>query len=122
MVWIQTDSRAALAKWGNHHKYKLTPDRAATRLKLLSESDEGFKLYKTLEPTADDLYVRKIKFSAMVGDSSNLDRVLRDDGLRNRMSEAAREHAARFTWEATARGTLEVLAAAAIARRQRGAR
>ena len=38
------------------------------------------------------------------------------------MSDAAREHAARFTWEATARGTLEVLADAAIARRQRGAR
>jgi glycosyltransferase involved in cell wall biosynthesis len=51
-----------------------------------------------------------------------LDRVLRDDGLRTRMSAAAREHAARFTWEATARGTLEVLAAAAIARRMRGAR
>jgi len=33
------------------------------------------------------------------------------------MSDAARAHAARFTWEATARGTLEVLAAAAIARR-----
>ena len=46
-----------------------------------------------------------------------LDRVLRDDDLRNRMSEAARAHAARFTWEATARGTLEVLADAAIARR-----
>jgi ureidoacrylate peracid hydrolase len=38
-------------------------------------------LYKTLEPLADDLYVRKIKFSAMIGDSSNLDRVLRDNGI-----------------------------------------
>lgn len=49
-----------------------------------------------------------------------LDRVLRDDDLRARMSEAAHAHAARFTWEATARGTLEVLAAAAMARRRRG--
>jgi glycosyltransferase involved in cell wall biosynthesis len=47
-----------------------------------------------------------------------IDRVLRDDGLRDRMSAAAREHAARFTWEATARGTLRVLADAAIARRR----
>src|SRR5688500_19110770 len=30
VVWVQTDSREALAKWGNHHKYKLTPERAAT--------------------------------------------------------------------------------------------
>jgi glycosyltransferase involved in cell wall biosynthesis len=50
---------------------------------------------------------------------AGLDRLLRDGDLRARMSAAAREHAARFTWEATARGTLEVLAAAALARRRR---
>ena len=81
VVWVQTDSAEALAKWGNHHKYKLTPEKAATRLQKLSASDEGFKLYKTLEPKPDDLYVRKIKFSALVGDSSNLDRMLKDNGL-----------------------------------------
>ena len=81
VVWVQTDSREALAKWGNHHKYKLTPERAATRLQKLSDTDEGFKLYGALEPKPEDLYVRKIKFSALVGDSSNLDRVLRDNGL-----------------------------------------
>ena len=81
VVWIQTDSAEALAKWGKHHKYKLTPENAARRLKLLSSDNEGFKLYGALEPKADDLYVRKIKFSAMIGDSSNLDRVLRDNGI-----------------------------------------
>jgi glycosyltransferase involved in cell wall biosynthesis len=48
-----------------------------------------------------------------------LDRVLRDGDLRDRMSRAATEHAARFTWAATARRTLEVLAADAIRRRGR---
>ena len=81
VVWIQTDSREALAKWSNHHKYKLTPERAAARVRLLAESDDGFKLYRALEPKPEDLYVRKIKFSALVGDSSNLDRVLRDNGI-----------------------------------------
>lgn len=81
VVWVQTDSREALAKWSNHHKYKLTPERAAKRIQNLSDKDEGFKLYGTLEPRSEDLYVRKIKFSAMIGDSSNLDRVLRDNGL-----------------------------------------
>jgi glycosyltransferase involved in cell wall biosynthesis len=46
-----------------------------------------------------------------------LDRVLRDGDLRASMSAAALRNAERFTWEATARGTLEVLADAAIARR-----
>jgi glycosyltransferase involved in cell wall biosynthesis len=48
-----------------------------------------------------------------------LDAVLRDEGLRSRLSTGALEHAARFTWEATALGTLEVLAADAIRRRGR---
>jgi glycosyltransferase involved in cell wall biosynthesis len=45
--------------------------------------------------------------------------VLRDPDVRARMSTAARDHAARFTWESTARRTLEVLAGAARAHRIR---
>jgi len=50
---------------------------------------------------------------------SALDAVLRDRSLRDRLAAGAREHAARFTWEATALGTLEVLAADARRRRRR---
>jgi glycosyltransferase involved in cell wall biosynthesis len=42
-----------------------------------------------------------------------LDAVLSDDDRRKRMSTAALAHANQFTWEATARGTLDVLAEAA---------
>jgi glycosyltransferase involved in cell wall biosynthesis len=49
--------------------------------------------------------------------TAGLDTVLSDPALRARLGTNAREHAARFTWEATARGTLEVLAQAAIQRR-----
>jgi glycosyltransferase involved in cell wall biosynthesis len=48
-----------------------------------------------------------------------LDRMLRDGELRGQMSRAALEHASRFTWAATARGTLEVLAADVVRRRGR---
>src|SRR5262249_39785155 len=48
-----------------------------------------------------------------------LDRVLRDTELRDRLSRGAIEHASRFTWAATARGALEVLAADALRRRGR---
>jgi len=47
-----------------------------------------------------------------------VDGLLRDDVRRERMSSAALERAASYHWAATARGTLEVLAAAAIARRR----
>jgi glycosyltransferase involved in cell wall biosynthesis len=46
-----------------------------------------------------------------------LDSLFADAALRDRLGAAAVEHAQRFTWEATARGTLEVLAQAAIRRR-----
>ena len=48
-----------------------------------------------------------------------LDRVLGDPTLRARLSEGARHHAEHFTWAATARGTLEVLAAEALRRNPR---
>jgi glycosyltransferase involved in cell wall biosynthesis len=51
--------------------------------------------------------------------TAGLDTVLSDPDLRARLGTGAREHAARYTWEATARGTLEVLAQAAIRRRTR---
>ncbi len=44
-------------------------------------------------------------------------RVLGDRELRERLARGARRHAERFTWAATAYGTLEVLAADARARR-----
>lgn len=48
-----------------------------------------------------------------------LDAVLRDDDRRARLAAGALDHATGFTWEATALGTLDVLAADAIRRRGR---
>ena len=73
VVWIQTTSVGAL--------YKLTPEAAARRLKSLSEDSEGFKLFAKLEPQPDDLYVRKIMYSAMIPGSSALPEVLADVGI-----------------------------------------
>ena len=43
-----------------------------------------------------------------------LDRMLADTQLRDRLGAAARARASELTWGATARGTLEVLAAEAL--------
>jgi glycosyltransferase involved in cell wall biosynthesis len=51
------------------------------------------------------------------GVAAGLERVLTDDALRARLSAGALEHAAAFTWGATALGTLEVLANETIRRR-----
>ncbi len=49
--------------------------------------------------------------------SGALGSVLTDDILRKRLGHGALEHAARFSWDATARGTLAVLAAEVMRRR-----
>jgi glycosyltransferase involved in cell wall biosynthesis len=46
-----------------------------------------------------------------------LARICADAALRKRLSAAAQERAVELTWGATARGTLEVLAAEALRRR-----
>jgi glycosyltransferase involved in cell wall biosynthesis len=46
-----------------------------------------------------------------------LERIIADDALRARLSAGALEHATKFTWGATAYGTLEVLAEDALRRR-----
>jgi glycosyltransferase involved in cell wall biosynthesis len=51
------------------------------------------------------------------GFAAALQRLLTDDALRTRLGAAARERAEQLTWGATARGTLDVLAAEAIRRR-----
>ena len=47
-----------------------------------------------------------------------IERVIADDALRSSLSAGAIAHAARLTWAATARGTLEVLANEALRRRR----
>jgi ureidoacrylate peracid hydrolase len=81
VLWIQTTAIGALEHWGNHHKYLLTPEGAATRLASLDERAEGFKLYPALEPLPGDLWVKKIKYSAFIAASSDIDAQLRSNDI-----------------------------------------
>jgi ureidoacrylate peracid hydrolase len=81
VVWIQTTATGALEHWGNHHRYNLGPERAAIRLASLDESAEGFKLYPTLDVQAGDLRVKKIKYSAFIAGSSDIDEKLKSRGI-----------------------------------------
>jgi ureidoacrylate peracid hydrolase len=81
VLWIQTTAIGALEHWGNHHKYLLTPERAAARLASLDERAEGFKLYPALEALPGDLWVKKIKYSAFISGSSDIDAQLRSRGI-----------------------------------------
>jgi ureidoacrylate peracid hydrolase len=77
VVWVQTTSAGALEYWGNLHRYMLTPERSQKRLAGLHEGSEGFKLFRTLEPLPTDLWVKKIKYSAFIAGSSDIDAQLK---------------------------------------------
>jgi ureidoacrylate peracid hydrolase len=81
VVWVQTTASGALEHWGNHHRYMLTPERSRTRLASLDEAADGFKLYPALEPLASDLRVKKIKYSAFIAGSSDIDAQLKSRGI-----------------------------------------
>jgi ureidoacrylate peracid hydrolase len=80
VVWIQTTATGALEHWGNHHKYTLSPQRKEKRLTQLDESHEGFKLFPSLDPQSGDLRVKKVKYSAFIAGSSDLDAQLKSRG------------------------------------------
>jgi len=81
VVWIQTTATGALEHWGNHHTHMLTPDRVEKRLTQLNEGHEGFKVYPKLEALPTDLRVKKIKYSAFIQGSSDIDAQLRSRGI-----------------------------------------
>jgi ureidoacrylate peracid hydrolase len=81
VVWVQTTATGALERWGNHHRYTLSAERARIRLAGLDEAAEGFKLFPALQPAPIDLRVKKITYSPFIAGSSDLDTHLRHRGI-----------------------------------------
>jgi ureidoacrylate peracid hydrolase len=81
VAWIQTTAAGALDHWDNYHRYMLTTERAAIRLASLAETSEGFRLYPELETLPNDLRIRKIKYSAFIAGSSDIDAQFRCRGI-----------------------------------------
>ncbi len=81
VVWVQTDSAEALARWGKHHTFMLTPERVQKRLAGLDSAAEGFRLFGDLEALPGDLRVKKVTYSAFMPGSSDIDAQLAARGI-----------------------------------------
>jgi ureidoacrylate peracid hydrolase len=81
VAWIQTTAVGALEHWRNYTTRMLTPERQKKRLAGLEEASEGFKLFPELEVLPSDLRVKKIKYSAFIQGSSDLDALLKSRGI-----------------------------------------
>ena len=81
VLWIQTTAVGAIEHWGNHHAHMLTPERVEKRLLQLGETHDGFKVYPKLEVLPQDLRVKKIKYSAFIRGSSDINEQLTSRGI-----------------------------------------
>ena len=81
VVWIQTACTAGdKITWSNAHKI-VSHDRALMRFAALERGSEGYALYKEMDAKPDDIYVEKHRFSAFIQNSSDLDAILREQGV-----------------------------------------
>jgi ureidoacrylate peracid hydrolase len=81
VVWVQTTAAGGLEQWSNYHRYMLTRERQQKRLASLDEAAEGFRLYPALDVLPGDVRVKKIKYSAFIAGSSDIDVQLKSRGL-----------------------------------------
>lgn len=82
VVWV----RITLAQSGPnafpvYYEHFFSPDKAARHQSALAEGSDSNALYPELTVEPDDLILDKNRFSAMVGDSSELERILRGKGI-----------------------------------------
>ena len=81
VVWIQTAfTEESLDSWSVMHEMAL-PERKTKRIEALSRGTKGYELWAGLDVLPEDLIVEKLRFSAFIQGSSNLEAVLRQHGI-----------------------------------------
>lgn len=81
VVWIQTACTSGdKITWSNAHKI-VRPERAEMRYAAMERGSEGYALWPEMDARPEDLYVEKHRFSAFIQGSSDLDAILREQGV-----------------------------------------
>ncbi|MDB5509903.1 MAG: isochorismatase hydrolase [Hyphomicrobiales bacterium] len=81
VVWIQTAfTEESLVSWSAFHDMSV-PARTKKRSEALTPGSIGYGLWADLEALPEDLYVEKLRFSAFIQGSSDLERILRERGI-----------------------------------------
>ena len=81
VVWIQTAfTEESLVSWSAFHDMSV-PARTKKRSEALTPGSIGYALWAELEAVPEDLYVEKLRFSAFIQGSTDLERILRERGI-----------------------------------------
>jgi len=77
VIWIRSYHPPGGADWRMFFDYFITPERGEMAAKQLEESNPGSAIYSEMIVDPKDYIVNKIRYSAMIAGSSNLERLLR---------------------------------------------
>ena len=82
VVWIRTVSNEdSFRNWSHFHDILNTPERRARRAAAMAEEAFGSQLWPELDVRAEDIVVRKTRYSAFIHGSSPLEVELRQRGI-----------------------------------------
>jgi len=85
VIWVthaNTHDRHG-SDWDGFFEVFVAAEVRKRTIESLAPGGEGQKLWPALEPNADDLFVFKNRYSALIPGSSQLERILRSHGVRN---------------------------------------
>ncbi len=81
VAWIQTAfTEESLVSWSTMHDMSV-PARTKKRSEALTPGSLGYALWSELDALPEDLFVEKLRFSAFIEGSSNLESILRARGI-----------------------------------------
>jgi ureidoacrylate peracid hydrolase len=81
VIWVLHENQAGGAHWGGFFDTFVRPEDRAKAAGALAAGSEMQKPWPELELAAQDLRVKKNRYSALIGGSSDLERVLRSRGI-----------------------------------------
>lgn len=83
VIWVQTCADKADTFWPHLHHDFFKPELSQKRLEQLSAQHLGFELAAGVNATKDDARVIKKYYSALAPNSSSLNEVLKEKGVKN---------------------------------------
>jgi len=84
VIWIgMTAGDKGESRWSNYHDHFFTPEKGAAHRDQLSEGHPGHRFHSELDIRDGDEIVYKSRFSPFTAGASNIQDVLRADGIEN---------------------------------------
>ena len=105
VIWVthaNTHDRHG-SDWDGFFENFVAAELRQRTIESLAPGGEGQKLWPALRPNADDLFVFKNRYSALIAGSSQLERILRSHGIKNLLIAGTKTN---VCCEATARDAM----------------